>query len=185
MMMSKITNKTAAPSPPSPFRVKGNTSIRGTLLKTHPDVDSQRKRPPPPRSQWTVQTTPKCSGLLNTLAVSMWLGWMGFLVYAIAILSVLGSPTAWAVFLGACTLSLALPRHFPGRLGQKIGDALLKRAEAYFSLKTVVEDADELAALPELGRAAIYAFEPQHMHHHYGTIVFRRRVWNIGPVEGF
>jgi predicted TIM-barrel fold metal-dependent hydrolase len=31
----------------------------------------------------------------------------------------------------------------------------------------------------------IYVFEPQHMHHHYWTIVFRRRVWNIGPVEGF
>lgn len=160
MMMSKSTNKIAAPSSPSPLRAKGNTSIRGTLLKTQPDVETQRKRPPPPRSQWTVQTTPKCSGLLNTLAVSLWLGWMGFLVYAIAILALLGSSTAWAVFLGACTLSLALPRQFPGRLGHKIGDALLKRAEAYFSLKTVVEDADELAALPELGRAAIYAFEP-------------------------
>jgi hypothetical protein len=170
-----------AATPQSPLRSKGNVSLRDTILKTHPDAETQRKRPPPPRSRWTVQTTPKCSGLLNTVAVSLWLGWMGFLVYALVILYLVGNPTAWAVFVGACTLSLILPRNFPGALGLRIGDALLKRAEAYFSLKTVVEDADELAALPLLGRAAICAFEP-HDVLPFPIFSFNN---NLGRVPGF
>ena len=171
-----------ASSPPSPLRSKGNVSLRDALLKTHPDVETQRKRPPPARSQWTVQTTPKCSGLLNTLAVSLWLGWMGFLVYAVMLLVVFGNATAWMVFVGACTLSLVLPRNFPGEMaGKRIGDALLKRAESYFSLKTVVEDAEELAALPELGRAAICAFEP-HDVLPYTIFSFNN---GLGRVPGF
>lgn len=184
-MIDSSTNKAASPTPsprtPSPLRAKDNESIRGTSLKTHPDVETQRKRPPPPRSQWTVETTPKCSGLLNTLAVSLWLGWMAFLVYAIVILVLLGSQTAWAVFIGACTLSLLLPRNFPGGYGKRIGDAILKRAEAYFSLKTVVEDAAELAALAELDRAAICAFEP---HDVLPFPIFSFNS-NLGRVPGF
>lgn len=171
----------ASSSAPTPLRSKGNVSLRDAILKKNPDVETQRKRPPPPRSQWTVQTTPKCSGLLNTLAVSLWLGWMGFLVYAVALLALIGNQTAWVAFVGACTLSLLLPRNFPGATGKRIGDALLKRAESYFSLKTVVEDADELAALPELGRAAICAFEP-HDVLPYTIFSFNN---GLGRVPGF
>ena len=157
-MIEPTVKTTSVPS--SPLRAKNNSSIRDTVLKTNPDIDSQRKRPAPPREKWTVrETTQKC-GVLETLAVSLWLGWMGALVYAIIGLAILGSAKAWVVFVGLCTLSLVLPRDFPARYGKSFGDALIKRGESYFGLKTVVEDNDELEALPELGRAAIVAFEP-------------------------
>lgn len=159
--MIGLKSKTSSvPIPSSPLRTKKNESIRDVLLKTNPDVDTQRKRPEPPREKWTVLEAPQKCGIVETLAVSLWLGWMGFLVYAIIGLTILGSPRAWSVFIGLCTVSLVLPRDFPAGHGKRIGDWLMKQGESYFGLKTVVEDADEIEALTELNRAAIFAFEP-------------------------
>uniref|UniRef100_A0A7S2XL44 Acyltransferase n=1 Tax=Attheya septentrionalis TaxID=420275 RepID=A0A7S2XL44_9STRA len=112
------------------------------------------------RSKWKVVDTPQDASLWPTLAVTLWLGWMGFLVKGSIWVVFFTSPKTKLVWLGLCTLSLVLPPRFPEPFGRKIvGAWLMTNAERYFGLKTTVEDPDELELCSQTS-ALIFAKEP-------------------------
>eukprot|EP00584_Thalassiosira_punctigera_P004913 CAMPEP_0172530372 /NCGR_PEP_ID=MMETSP1067-20121228/4125_1 /TAXON_ID=265564 ORGANISM="Thalassiosira punctigera, Strain Tpunct2005C2" /NCGR_SAMPLE_ID=MMETSP1067 /ASSEMBLY_ACC=CAM_ASM_000444 /LENGTH=345 /DNA_ID=CAMNT_0013314565 /DNA_START=248 /DNA_END=1285 /DNA_ORIENTATION=+ len=111
-------------------------------------------------SKWKIHDTPQDSGLLPTIAVSLWLGWNGFLLWIVIYAIFLADNYQRMVIVGLFTLSLVLPANFPGALGYRIGDWMMVQAEKYFGLKTVIEDEDDLIRHSKQKKAIIFAFNP-------------------------
>ena len=116
-------------------------------------------------------------GVIPTIAVALWLGWMGFIVYTSTLLAVLyfwGDSLCNDEFciisqdftrklivgwITTCALSVSLPGHFPSKkVGQRMAHFLMNNAEKYFGLRTTFEDEDSLKT-----KSAIYALEPHDM----------------------
>lgn len=116
--------------------------------------------------KWKIKDTPQDSGVLPTIAVTLWLGWNGFVVYFILYAILLASNFQRMVILGALTLSLILPARFPGKLGQKWGDWMMRHGERYFGLKTIIEDEDDLVRHAEQNKAIIFTVNPHGTHIH-------------------
>lgn len=114
-------------------------------------------------SKWKIQDTPQDSGLLPTIAVSLWLGWSGFVLWIILYAIFLADNYQRMVIVGLFSLSLVLPADFPGALGHRFGDWMMFQAEKYFGLKTVIEDEDDLIRHSKQNKALIYAFNPHDM----------------------
>ena len=141
-------------------------------------------------SKWKVHEAPQDSGLVPTIAVTLWLGWNGFvlwiILYAIFFAGLWGR---MAVF-GLLTLSLILPVSFPGKWGDRFGEWMMLQAEKYFGewmdwrrhgsdadcnshpslsclqllgLKTVIEDEEDLIRHSKENKALIFAFNPHDM----------------------
>ena len=116
-------------------------------------------------SKWKIKDTPQDSGLLPTIAVTLWLGWNGFvlwiILYAIFLAIYHGaSSTPFMIIVGSLTLSLLLPASFPGKLGCKIGNWMMHQGEKYFGLKTIIEDEDDLIKHSEQNKALIFTVNP-------------------------
>ena len=91
-------------------------------------------------SSWTVKDVQQNSGLLPTIAVTLWLGWNGVVVGSTFYAIFFASNTTRMLVLGLFTLSLMLPSEFPGKLGYRFGDWMMSHAEIYFGLKTIIEE---------------------------------------------
>mmetsp|Transcript_21293 Transcript_21293/g.51448 ORF Transcript_21293/g.51448 Transcript_21293/m.51448 type:complete len:371 (-) Transcript_21293:203-1315(-) len=113
--------------------------------------------------KWKVHDTPQDSGLIPTIAVTLWLGWNGFVLWIMLYGIIFADNVARAVIIGSISASLALPANFPGQLGYRMGDWMMVRAEKYFGLKTVIEDEDDLIHHSEQNKALIFAFSPHDM----------------------
>lgn len=111
-------------------------------------------------SKWKIHDTPQDSGLLPTIAVTLWLGWNGIVILILIYLLLIANKWERLVIIGLCTLSLILPAEFPGKWGYRLGDWMMFQAEKYFGLKTVVEDEEELLRASDQNKAVIFAFEP-------------------------
>lgn len=83
-------------------------------------------------SKWKIHDTPQDSGLIPTIAVTLWLGWNGIVLWIILYAIFLADNWQRMVIVGAFTLSLVLPANFPGALGFKMGDWMMIQAEKYF-----------------------------------------------------
>jgi hypothetical protein len=112
------------------------------------------------RSKFRVVETVQDCSFFPTLGVAMWLGWMGILTYMVLILVFWASTPFRTICIGACVISLILPRHFPGRLGFAIGGTIMRQAEKYFGLKTTIEDWNGLEDYAAQDKAVIFAMEP-------------------------
>lgn len=133
-----------------------NTSSKSTLQK-HSSGSSNDS------SKWKIHDTPQDSGLLPTIAVTLWLGWNGFVLLLILYTIFLADKWQRIVIFGVVTLSLVLPANFPGALGYRMGDWMMQQAEKYFGLKTVIEDEEDLIRHSEQNKALIFAFNPHDM----------------------
>ncbi|KAL7521598.1 hypothetical protein ACHAWX_006278 [Stephanocyclus meneghinianus] len=67
------------------------------------------------------------------------------------------------VIIGMCVASLILPAEFPGRMGFLLGNWMMRGAEKYFGLKTVIEDEENLLSYARRNKACIFAFNPHDM----------------------
>jgi hypothetical protein len=114
-------------------------------------------------SKWKVRETPQDSGLLPTIAVTLWLGWNGIVVLLILYTIFIADNWQRMVIVGVVTLSLLLPVDFPGAMGHRFGDWIMRQAEKYFGLKTVVEDEEDLVQHANQNKALIFAFSPHDM----------------------
>jgi|EP00970_Alexandrium_tamarense_P010142 hypothetical protein len=114
-------------------------------------------------TKWKVQECPQDCGLIPTLAVTLWLGWNGIVVCIAVYLLFIANNIERMVIIGLATMSLILPAHFPGALGYKIGDWIMRQAEKYFGLKTVIEDEEDLIRHANENKAVIFAFNPHDM----------------------
>ena len=130
------------------------------------DFSSETPTPPsksiPSRSSWTVVTTPQDASLLPTLGVTLWLGWNGFLVYALIYLLLFASNQVRGVVIALCIVSVSLPLDFwmsDSSPGRRMGNWCMRMGERYFGLTTTVEDEGALRSIP-LDRAAVLAAEP-------------------------
>jgi len=99
------------------------------------------------KEKWkVVDTLQESSAVLPILAVTLWIGWMGFLVYATIGICVWGTTIVKMIYFGLCTLSLVLPPDFPKAYGKPVwGRWIMLHAARYFGLKTTVEDPQALA----------------------------------------
>ncbi|KAL7550014.1 hypothetical protein ACHAWF_017140, partial [Thalassiosira exigua] len=114
-------------------------------------------------SKWKVQDTPQDFGVVPTIAVTLWLGWNGFILLMILYAIFLANNMQRMVIIGLFSLSLILPAKFPGVLGDRIGGWMMREAEKYFGLKTVIEDEDDLIQHSKQNKAIIFAFNPHDM----------------------
>ena len=87
------------------------------------------------RSKWKEHDTPQDCGFVSTLAVTLFLGWNGILIFIVVYLALLGSVREYMIFIGICTLSLVFPPHYPPCLGSRIGSWMVINAEKYFGKK--------------------------------------------------
>ena len=109
-------------------------------------------------SKWTIKETPQVTGFLQTMAVIIWLGQSGIVVFMSIYAIFFASSWVRMVILGCMLISLILPPDFPS-IGHQLGDWITLKAAEYFGLKTIVED--EEALLRHSKKAAlIYAFSP-------------------------
>mmetsp|Transcript_26503 Transcript_26503/g.56008 ORF Transcript_26503/g.56008 Transcript_26503/m.56008 type:complete len:353 (-) Transcript_26503:206-1264(-) len=122
-------------------------------------------------SKWKIRETPQDAGLLPTIAVCLWLGWNGFVLWMVLYAIFIAGYYQRMVIVGLFTLSLVLPANFPGPLGYRIGDWMMVQGEKYFGLKTVIEDEDDLIRHSEQNKALIFAFSPHDMLP-YGVFAF-------------
>ena len=83
-------------------------------------------------TKWKVIDTAQDSGFLPTVAVTLWLGWNGFLLWIILYAIFLASKWQRMILVGLATLSLVLPVDFPGSFGHRFGDWMMLQAEKYF-----------------------------------------------------
>lgn len=109
-------------------------------------------------SKWIIKETPQVTGFLQTMAVIIWLGQSGIVVFVSIYAIFFASSWVRMVILGCMLVSLLLPPDFPS-IGHQLGDWITLKAAEYFGLKTIVED--EEALLRHSKKAAlIYAFSP-------------------------
>jgi hypothetical protein len=139
-------------------------------------------------SKWKIIDRAQDSGFLPTVAVTLWLGWNGFILWIILYAIFLAGNWQRMIIIGLATLSLVLPVDFPGTLGHRLGDWIMLQAEKYFGknaqpsnacfnyepnltvicqmvigLKTVIEDEDDLIRHSKQNKAIIFAFNPHDM----------------------
>lgn len=126
-----------------------------------------------------VRSVTQNAGLIPTLAVVLWLGWMSILIYSSIYFFFLSSRSGAQAFLLVCVTSMLLPRKFPGVMGVKIGNWLMSQAERYFGLTTTIEDYEALEEYSSRGKAVIFAVEP-HDVLPYGVFAFNPSL-NIFP----
>ena len=108
-----------------------------------------------------VYTNEQDSSLIPTLAVSLWLGWMGVLTYTVIFAATLATTFQRNVIISILAISFILPPAFPGKLlGDRIGVWIMKEAEKYFGLKVTIENEVAFHKLNEEGKTAIFATEP-------------------------
>jgi len=131
---------------------KNDESKKSTNISTEVD-ESERKK-------WKIHHTPQDTGIIPTIAVTLWLGLMGFLFYLALFLIFFADKWTRAIVVGICTLSILLPRTFFGKYGERIGDWIMFQAEKYFGLKTTIEDEEAIKQISEVNKAAIFALEP-------------------------
>lgn len=114
-------------------------------------------------SKWKVTETPQDSSLIPTLAVTLWLGWMGILTFAVLYAAFLATSFQRNAIIVWLSISAILPPSFPGPLGVKIGNWVMGQARKYFGLKTILENEEALKEIDKSGKTAIFAIEPHDM----------------------
>ena len=110
-------------------------------------------------SKWKIHETKQDCGIVPTIAVTLWLGWNGLIVYLLIYTIFFASSWERTIIIGLMVLSLLLPPDFPGAAGHKIGDWIMLQSEQYFGLKTIIEDEEGLIRQAEKA-ALIFAFSP-------------------------
>jgi 1-acyl-sn-glycerol-3-phosphate acyltransferase len=126
-----------------------------------------------PNSKHRVYTNEQDSSLIPTLAVSLWLGWMGVLTYTVIFAATLATTFQRNVIISILAISFILPPAFPGKLlGDRIGLWIMKGAEKYFGLKVTIENEAAFHKLNEEGKTAIFAIEP-HDFLPFGIFAFK------------
>lgn len=123
------------------------------------------------KSKWKIQDTPQDASLIPTIAVTLWLGWMGILTFSILYVAFLATAFQRSAIISVFTISAVLPPSFPGALGTKIGNWIMHHARSYFGLRTIVENEGALADIDKSGKTAIFAIEP-HDVLPYGVFAF-------------
>jgi len=123
------------------------------------------------RSECKVFRTARDAGLVPTLAVIFWLGWMSILVYSSIYCLFFSSRTTTKCFVTICAISMLLPRHFPGVYGKRIGNWIMTQAEKYFGLTATIEDYEALQTYSSQNKPVIFAVEP-HDVLPYGVFAF-------------
>lgn len=113
--------------------------------------------------KWKVSETAQDCSLIPTIAVTMWLGWMGILTYAVLFAAFLATPLQRNVILSLLTISAILPPSFPGATGVKIGNWIMKQASKYFGLKVITENEKALVEIDKSGKTGIFTIEPHDM----------------------
>jgi len=90
-----------------------------------------------------VHSFPHSTGFIPTLAVSLWLGVNGFLVYLLLSFVFLMSPFLRALTAGSLAVLAVLPlpkdARRDHRIGFKFGDWVVRNAARYFGLTVTVE----------------------------------------------
>ena len=112
------------------------------------------------KSKYKVISTNQDAGIIPTLAVTLWLGWMSILIYTTIFLLFFASTNTIMICLTICILSILLPRDFPYSLGTRIGNCIMLQAEKYFGLTTTIEDYEALELYASQNKALIFAIEP-------------------------
>ena len=110
------------------------------------------------KSSTKIHSTPQDSSFIPTLAVTLWLGWNGGLVFIVFYLAFLATPLQRNVIIGILTLSLLLPSSSPKKLGIKFGNWVARNALKYFGLKVTIEDEKSLEAVG--GKGVIFGMIP-------------------------
>lgn len=116
-----------------------------------------------PSPKWKVHENEHNAGVVPTIAVMLWLGWMGFLTYTILYVAFFASTFQIKVITGVLLTSLLLPPKFPGKIGTSIGNWIMKTAARYFGLKVIIENEAALKKIDEDGKSCIFAKEPHDM----------------------
>lgn len=122
-------------------------------------------------SKYKVYKNEQDASIIPTFAVTIWLGWMGGLTYSIIFAATLANAFQRNIIIAIFAISLILPPAFPGKLGERIGNWIMKQAEKYFGLKVTIENEDAFHKLNKEGRAVIFATEPHDLLP-YGVFVF-------------
>ena len=91
-------------------------------------------------SKWKIQDTQQDTGLVPTIAVTLFLGWNGFVLWTILYAILLASRLQVMIIFGLFTLSVVLPVDFPGKLGYRIGGWMMRQSEKYFGESCPDED---------------------------------------------
>lgn len=123
------------------------------------------------RPKYKVYTTSQDASLIPTIAVALWLGWMGFLTYAVIFAATLASEFQRNAIITLLTASFFLPPHFPGDVGIRIGFWIMQHARKYFGVKVIIENEKAFHKINDEGKTAIFAVEP-HDILPYGVFVF-------------
>lgn len=118
-----------------------------------------------------IYTTTQDASLIPTIAVTLWLGWMGILTYTVIYAATMASELQRNIILSILTTSFLLPPKFPGTIGTQIGCWIMKQARKYFGVKVIIENEAAFHRINEEGKTVIFAVEP-HDILPYGVFVF-------------
>jgi hypothetical protein len=111
------------------------------------------------------------AGVIPTLAVVSWLGWMSMLIYSTIYFLFFSSKTGAKAFISLCAVSILMPRKFPRAVGVKIGNWIANQTEKYFGLKTTIEEYSMLEMYALQNKGVIFAVEPHYVLP-YGMFAF-------------
>eukprot|EP00586_Coscinodiscus_wailesii_P011563 CAMPEP_0172508928 /NCGR_PEP_ID=MMETSP1066-20121228/216110_1 /TAXON_ID=671091 /ORGANISM="Coscinodiscus wailesii, Strain CCMP2513" /LENGTH=338 /DNA_ID=CAMNT_0013287161 /DNA_START=206 /DNA_END=1222 /DNA_ORIENTATION=- len=111
-------------------------------------------------SQWTVYDTEQDSSLLPTIAVLLWIGWMGIDVYLLLYLIFIADMTQRAVIISIVIAVTIPPPGFPMALGERLGKWSLTQSEKYFGMKTTLENEESIKKISQSSSPLIFAHEP-------------------------
>eukprot|EP00565_Helicotheca_tamesis_P003131 CAMPEP_0185723852 /NCGR_PEP_ID=MMETSP1171-20130828/548_1 /TAXON_ID=374046 /ORGANISM="Helicotheca tamensis, Strain CCMP826" /LENGTH=363 /DNA_ID=CAMNT_0028391607 /DNA_START=45 /DNA_END=1136 /DNA_ORIENTATION=+ len=154
-----IDNKDSAPLKSKRNGDVMQKNLQETIQKN--EISSTDK----PSKKCTVKQTPQDSSLIPTLGVFIFLGWNGILVCVLFYGTLFATNVQRSIMIGLCTLSVVLPRSFPGRLGFLLGEWLAAQSAKYFGLTTVLEDENAIAQIED--KAAIFTCEPHDVLPYY------------------
>ena len=84
--------------------------------------------------KWKINDTPQDASLIPTIAITLWLGWMGFLTFTIIYTVFLATAFQRNVIISLMSISAVLPPSFPGSAGIKIGNWIMAQAKLYFEI---------------------------------------------------
>ena len=113
-----------------------------------------------------VHTYPHRTGLLPTIAVTLWLGVNGFLMYLLMAMVFLMDNFQRSITIGLLTILALLPlpkstNHH--KLGYLVGDWIARQGAHYFGLTLTVENPEALRKIKKANTGLIFGSEPHNI----------------------
>ena len=128
------------------------------------------------KKTWIVTETKQDASFIPTLAVTLWMGWLGGTTFLTIIAILTSNMFIRTSIIASMLVSCLLPRKYPESISYPFGCWVARNGWKYMGLKTIIEDIDAIKKYDtgtDADKALIFTQEP-HDFLPYSVIAFHK-----------